>query len=305
MDNITVYPRPLKKGDKIAICSPAGKIKEKIVLDAAAKLREEGFVVQIMPHALGENGSFSGTADERLADLKAAFADPEVRAILCSRGGYGVVHLMDNLAKLPIEDDPKWVIGFSDISALHALMASKGIASIHASMCAHIKEGFDDPDNSDLLDILSGKSPAHIFESHDYDRQGIATGKLLGGNLAVIAELINTPYDVIQPDTILFIEDVSEPIYKIERILYQLRLSGVLDKIKGMIIGQFTDYKPDDNHTDMESMIRDVIAPYSFPVAFNVPIGHVDHNIPLIESAKITLKVSPSGHNSIIFHQHQ
>ena len=105
------------------------------------------------------------------------------------------------------------------------------------------------------------------------------------------------------PDTILFIEDVSEPVYKIERILYQLKLSGVLGKLRGLVVGQFTDYKPDNNYPDMETMIRQMVADYDYPVAFNVPVGHVDHNIPLIESARITLKVSPSGRNSIIFHR--
>lgn len=297
------FPAPLKRGDKIAVCSPAGKIKSQIVYDAVDVLRNQGWEVEIMPHALGENGNFSGTADERYADLKSAFEDPEVRAILCSRGGYGVVHIMDRLNKLPLENDPKWVIGFSDISALHALMSRKGIASIHSSMAAHIKEGAEDPDNRDLFAILQGGRPVHIFDAHDYDRQGIVTGRLCGGNLAVLAELIGTPYDLLKPDSILFIEDVSEPIYKIERILYQMRLSGLFDNIRGLIVGQFTDYKPDANHDDMESMIRDAIAGYDFPVAFNAPIGHVDHNIPLIEGAKVTLKVSPSGRNSIIFHK--
>lgn len=303
MNEKTIFPAPLRRGDKIAIVSPAGKIRPEIVNDAARVLRNQGFRVEIMPHALGVSGNFSGTPDERYTDLRDAFADPDVRAILCARGGYGVVHILDRLAELPLADDPKWVIGFSDISALHALMASKGVASVHASMCAHIKEGAEDEDNAALLDILAGGRPAFIFDSHPYDRQGIATGKLLGGNLAVLAELINTPYDILQPDTILFLEDVSEPIYKIERIFYQLRLSGLLDKVKGLVVGQFTEYKPDDNYDDMETMIRNAVAGYSFPVAFNAPIGHVDHNIPLIESATVTLKVSPSGRNSIIFHK--
>ena len=200
-------------------------------------------------------------------------------------------------------DDPKWVAGFSDISALHALMAKKGIASIHSLMCAGIKRGADDPDIAAFLDILSGQRPVHIFDGHEYDRPGLATGTLYGGNVAVLAELINTPYDILKPDTILFIEDVAEPIYKIERILYQLKLSGVLANIRGLIVGQFTDYKPDANYKDMETMIRDMTAQYSYPVAFNAPIGHVDHNVPLIESAKVTLKVNPEGRNSIIFHR--
>ncbi|MDE6612302.1 MAG: LD-carboxypeptidase, partial [Muribaculaceae bacterium] len=186
MNNIT-YPSPLRRGDTIAICSPAGKIDPKIVNDAIEVLRGQGFNIKIMPHALGRYGSFSGTPDERYADLRDAFADPSVRAILCSRGGYGVVHILDRLDRLPLADDPKWVIGFSDISALHALMARKGIASVHSSMCAHIKEGAADPDNEALFDILAGGRPVHIFDSHDYDRPGIATGRLVGGNVAVLA----------------------------------------------------------------------------------------------------------------------
>ena len=298
-----IYPKPLKKGDKIAICSPAGKIKPEIVNKAAAVLRGQGYRVEIMPHAFGADGQFSGTADERYADLKAAFADPDVRLILCSRGGYGVVHILDRLNQLPLTDDPKWVAGFSDISALHALMATKGIASIHSLMCAGIQRGADDPDIAAFFDILEGGRPVHIFDGHAYDRPGLATGTLYGGNVAVLAELISTPYDIIKPDTILFIEDVAEPIYKIERILYQLKLSGVLGKLRGLVVGQFTDYKPDDNHPDMESMIRDMVAEYNYPVAFNTPIGHVDHNVPLIESAKVTLKVNSEGRNSIIFHR--
>lgn len=296
-----IFPAPLKRGDKIAICSPAGKIKPEIVDAALPVLRAQGWEPVVMPHALGENGNFSGTADERFADLRDAFADPDVRAILCSRGGYGVVHILDRLDRLDLVSDPKWVIGFSDISALHALMNKKGVASIHSSMCAHIKEGADDPDNAALFGILRGERPAFVFDAHPLDRQGIVSGTLVGGNLAVLAELIDTPFDLLKPDSILFIEDVSEPVYKIERILYQLRLSGLLGKIRGLIVGQFTDYKPDANHADMESMIYDALAGYDFPVAFGAPIGHVDHNIPLIESAKITLKVSPSGKNSIIF----
>lgn len=303
MNNEVIFPSPLKKGDKIAICSPAGPVDPDIVERALPVLRDCGWQPIVMPNALGKFGHFSGTDDQRFADMKAAILDPEIKAIICSRGGYGVVHNLDRLARLPLRENAKWIVGFSDISALHALMAANGIASIHSSMCAAIKRGDSDPDNAALFDILKGGRPAHVFDGHPYDNYGIVTGKLVGGNLAVIAELINTPYDIIQPDTILFIEDVAEPIYKIERILYQLRLSGVLHRLKGLIIGQFTDCRPDDNYATMEDMIRAATSDCKFPIAFGVPVGHVDHNIPLIESAVITLKVSPSGRNSIIFHR--
>lgn len=301
MNKDIIYPRPLKEGDTIAILAPAGIINPEHVEFATPVLEEQGWKVKVMPHTLGQWGNYSGTPAERLSDLEDAFLDPEVRAILCARGGYGVVHLLDSLNKLPIEKDPKWVIGYSDISALHAFMASKGIASIHASMTSHIRKGAEDIDNKVLFEILRGDAPAFTFDSHQYDRLGQCSGKLVGGNVAVIAELINTPYDIIEEDTILFIEDIAEPIYKIERIMYQLRLSGILPRLRGLIVGQFTEYKPDDNYADMETMIYDMVKPYDFPVAFNVPIGHVDHNIPVIESAKVTLKVTASGQNHLIF----
>lgn len=301
MSQKIVFPKPLKEGNTIAILSPAGIIKPEHVQNSIPVLEAQGWKVKVMPHTLGKWGNYSGTPEDRLADLEEAFLDPEVRVILCSRGGYGVVHLMDSLNRLPIEKDPKWVVGYSDISALHALMASKGIASIHASMTSHISKGAEDEDNKVLFEILRGQAPAFTFEGHQYNRLGQCSGKIIGGNVAVIAELINTPYDIIEEDTILFIEDVSEPIYKIERIMYQLRLSGVLPRLRGLIVGQFTEYSADSNYKNMESMIYDMVKPYHYPVAFNVPIGHVSHNIPVIESAQVTLKVTDAGKIHLIF----
>lgn len=292
----TLYPAPLKAGDKIAILAPAGPIKNAPVDSAAQVLDSLGYQTIIMPHTFGKNGHFSGTTDERFADLKAAFLDPEIRAIVCARGGYGVVHNLDRLAELPLEDDPKWVVGFSDISALHALMASKNIASIHSSMAKQIALGPDDPDNAVLFNALKGEMPSYTFEPDSLNHLGEAKGQLLGGNLAVIADLIGTPFNLIKPGTILFIEDVSEPIYKIERIMYQLRLMGIMDNLKGLMIGQFTDYHPDDNHDSMEAMLADALKDYpELPVAFNLPFGHVDHNVPLIESSFATLSITPEA----------
>lgn len=301
MSKKIVFPKPLQEGDTIAILSPAGIINPDHVKYTTPVLEEQGWKVKVMPHTLGKWGNYSGKPEDRLADLEEAFLDPQVRAILCSRGGYGVVHLMDSLNKLPIEKDPKWVIGYSDISALHALMSTKGIASIHASMTSHIRKGADDVDNKALFEILRGQSQSYTFEGHKYNRLGQCSGKIIGGNVAVIAELINTPYDIIEDDTILFIEDVSEPIYKIERIMYQLRLSGVLPRLRGLVVGQFTEYSADSNYKDMETMIYDMVKPYHYPVAFNIPIGHVSHNIPVVESAQVTLKVTDADKTHLIF----
>lgn len=298
-----IYPKALVEGDTIAICSPAGPVKAANVEGAVRVLEDQGWRVRVMPHTLGHSGQYSGSHDERFADLRDALLDDDVKAIICSRGGYGVVHLLDRLDQLPLREHAKWVAGFSDISALHALMTRHGINSLHASMTSHIAKGAEDVDNDALFKILRGERPNFTFANGEYDRPGTAEGRIVGGNLAVLADLVGTRFDVLQPDTILFIEDVSEPIYKIERMLYQLRLSGVLPRLKGLIVGRFTEYHPDASYHTMEQMIANMVAPYSYPVAFSAPIGHVNHNIPVIENARVTLKVTHDADNHLIYWQ--
>lgn len=294
MDTLT--PRPLKPGDKIAIVSPASIIKPEVVYEAMQVLSDMGYEPYVGAATFDRWGTYAGTDNARYADLEHALLDPDTRAIICARGGYGVVHLLERLSKLPLRDDPKWIVGYSDISALHALMSQNGIQSIHAPMTKHIaKHKGEDEDSQRLFALLRGESPDVVVEPHELNRQGTVTGKLLGGNLAVIADLIATPYDVIQPGTILFIEDIAEPIYKVERIFYQLQLSGVLEKLGGLIVGQFTDYTPDHDNATMEEMIHRMVRRYDYPVAFGVPIGHVDHNIPMVCSSTVELSVGPDS----------
>lgn len=290
-----MYPVPLKKGDTVAIVSPASIIDPVLVEKAAATLTLSGYNVHIGKHALGASGSYSGTVDERLEDITTALLDPQVRAILCSRGGYGCVHLLDRLAALDFNADPKWLIGFSDVSALHALLASRGIVSIHGSMAKALAlYPHSSPFNAMLLDMLGGDRPALTFDPHPYNHNGETTGRMLGGNLAVLQALISTPYDIFD-DAILFIEDVAEPIYKIERILYQLRLAGRLDRLRGLIIGQFTLYNPDKNFTDIYDMVSPLVSGLGIPVAFNAPIGHIPGNMPILHGAEATLTVTPAS----------
>jgi muramoyltetrapeptide carboxypeptidase len=262
----------------------------------------------VCEHTLGAHGSYSATPAERLADFRTALADPGVRAILCSRGGYGAVHLLPDF---PIDEwlaDPRWLIGFSDISALHAMLNARDVVSIHASMCKALTlRDASDADNAMLLDILTGKRPHYCVDAHTANRQGTAHGIVRGGNLAVIADLIATPYSpfATPEDTILVIEDIAEPIYKVERILWQLRLSGYLDRVVGIIVGQFTEYRPDKNYDDMYAMLADMLGTSprggvaaqtcNCPVAMNFPVGHVDHNIPLLMGAPATLTVAPDS----------
>ena len=165
-----------------------------------------------------------------------------------------------------------------------------------------IRRGANDKDNARLFDLLQGRRDPIAFATDPrHDRPGIASGTLYGGNLAVLADLLDTRFDLLRRDSILFIEDVSEPIYKIERIMYQLRISGILPSLRGLMVGQFTEYHPDASYQDMNDMIADMVAPYSFPVAFNVPIGHVQHNVPVIEGAQVTLKVTTGDTSNLIY----
>ncbi|MCI9171551.1 LD-carboxypeptidase [uncultured Duncaniella sp.] len=289
-------PRPLRPCDRVAIVSPAGIIKPQIVYKSMPVLVDQGWTTYVGAHTFDRYETYAGTDDARYADLEAALTDPDTRAIICSRGGYGAVHLLDRLNRLPLREDPKWIVGYSDISALHALMTRHGIESIHAPMCKHIagRQGRDE-DSRRLFGILSGERRPVSYPAHPLNRPGTATARLTGGNLAVIAGLISTPFDVITHGTILFIEDIAEPIYKVERILYNLRLNGSLGALAGLIVGRFTDYTPGAEGQTMEDMIARMVEPYDFPVAFGTPVGHVDHNIPLICSAAVTLNVGPDS----------
>ena len=290
-----IWPRKLQAGDKFAIISPASIIKEEYVTGAVETLDEYGFGTYVMPHALGNSGSYSGTRQERLEDFTSAYMNTDVRSIMCSRGGYGAVHLLDTLDKLPLEDDPKWLIGFIDISALHALMAKHESVSIHASMAKGMSRGTGNALNNMLIEMLSGKRIGMDGDTSPFNRTGSGSGPLRGGNLAVLDGLVGTPFNDIVPGCILVIEDIAEPVYKIERMLYRLKLTGVLDRLSGLIVGAFTEYNPDSNHTSMEAMISEMLGDVSYPVAFGAPIGHIDDNTPWFHNAPATLTVTSTG----------
>lgn len=331
----------LKKGDRIAILSPASVIAPELVKGACDTLRAMGFEPMVMAHTLGQSGSFSGSASERLEDFRQALRNPEVKAILCSRGGYGCVHLLDALDSVMDEKDvvahPKWLVGFSDVTALHALWGRHGWMSLHASMAKQLAHGGpEDLLNRQLIQLMSGDraqrhdgetscssrtSPGHGpvielrsgFSGSAYARNipDVAEGKVVGGNVAVWGDLLGTPYSQIAPGTILVMEDIAEPIYKIERILWQLRLAGIFDKLAGLVVGQFTDTRaPSRDHQDMYQMIDRFLkesgsrpvtketgygARAHFPVVMDVAVGHVDGNQPLLLNAPARLEVTAGG----------
>ena len=290
----------------IRILSPASAIDLQWINQAKVRLEQWGFCVSVAAHAYGHLGRFSATDEERLSDLNAAFADPAIDIILCSRGGYGLQRILDRIV-LPNRPKDQWplLVGFSDVTALHALLSLHGVPSLHANMCKDISLLPDD--DTSLLEerklfTLSPHSllpfPLSPFTMpfSPLNRSGEAKGPLIGGNLSVLYGLQGTPYGLnniinqCSEPPILFIEDICERHYHIDRMLHNLRMSGVFERISGLLVGQFTDCADDSSMgcTLMES-IRQVVEPYAFPVLFDYPSGHIDSNYPLLLSAQYQL----------------
>lgn len=300
------FPSSLKSGDKIAIVSPASVVKEEYVTGAAEQIAARGYLPVVMPHAVGyESGSYSATRSNRIIDLLDAVTDPDIKAILCARGGYGCCQLLDALSPSLIASNPKWIVGFSDVSALLALWLRSGLVSVHGPMAKHLATMPDDDFcTRSLFHMLeNGGSVDYKVEGHAYNRYGTARGCLKGGNFAVLTDLADTPYDILSSneeneDVILFLEDIAEPIYKVNRMLWRLLLSGALDKVKGIIFGAFTEYRPDRNFETMEDMIHDFLERHvsrDIPVVYDFPTGHIDRNLPLPVGAGVELKVDETG----------
>ena len=297
-------PGPLKPGDKIALISPASVVKDEYVFGAMERIREFGYEPLLMPHAIGHSdGSFAASKVSRLSDLMDALDNPEIKAILCTRGGYGCSQLLANFSYGKIHKSKKWIIGFSDVSALLAMWYRSDLTSIHGPMAKHLAmRPKDDPSTSALFRILeTGGQFNYTVSPHKYNQEGYASGILRGGNLAVLNDLAGTPYDILDisgdENVILFLEDINEPIYAVNRMLWRLNLSGALTMVKGIIFGQFTDYKPDKNFETMEDMIHHMmeysaVIPPFIPIAFNFPTGHTDLNYPLVEGANVELEVT-------------
>ncbi len=305
--NSLIIPPYLQKGDRVVILSPSSKIDKSFIKGAKKRLESWGLKVEVSKHAGSSHGTYAGSTTQRLEDLQNALDDENVRAILCSRGGYGAVHLVGKLDFIRFSKSPKWLIGFSDITALHNVIQQKGFASLHAPMARHLTvESDDDFCSLALKDILLGHNTADTAEalkvgengvgyscpSHKLNHKGKATGILRGGNLSVFYGLRGTPYDIPGEGTILFIEDVGERPHAVERMVYNLKLGGVLDKLSGLIIGQFTEYEEDKSlGKDLYGALADLVKEYDYPICFNFPVGHVTMNLPLIEGAEVSLEV--------------
>lgn len=292
---MTKIPPYLKKGDIIGLVAPAGYMPPENFEQCIRTLQDWGFRVLHGKTPGHQFHYFSGTDEDRAADLQWMLDNPEVSAILCVRGGYGVGRIIDDLDFTKFKKRPRWVIGFSDVTVLLShIYANYRIATLHAPMAAAFKDGgWQDEYVGSLRKALTGKLGHYKIPTDPFSQHGTAEGVLVGGNLALLTHLVGTASDIDTAGKILFIEDIGEYIYSVDRMMIQLKRSGKLDKLKGLIVGSFNDMKDTDIPFGMQAreVIKSIVTDYDFPVAFGFPVGHETENVALKVGVKYALKV--------------
>jgi len=302
MQNIT-FPKPLKKGSKIAIISPAGSVEIPQLDKTLELIKSEGYepILGENLYTKYENGySYAGTEKQRINDINWALNDKNISAIWASRGGYGCQHLLQDLKLTEFKKNPKWYIGYSDNTVIQSYLLKKGFASIHGQTIKTSSFGVTEESYDLIFDILKGKNPAYKINSNPNNSVGEASGILVGGNLALIYALLGTPYSFDFTDKILFIEDIGEKFYALDRMIMSLELAGVFKKINGLIVGGMTNMGKETENKDYEEsydsfayqIIAERLSHYDFPKIFGFPNGHIFDNRPLIIGSEVKMKVS-------------
>jgi muramoyltetrapeptide carboxypeptidase len=278
-----IQPTPLIPGDLIYITAPAKITDPKTVLFAKEYLEKHGFKVLVSAHCFGNHHYFSGTEEERLSDLQFGIDHPDVRAILCARGGYGSIRILDRINWANVLLEPKWLIGFSDITVFHHRLQKLGIQSIHATMPISFQKNTNEALVT-LLESITGKFTPYVLPPNKYNKTGTATGNLIGGNLSIVYSMLGTNDQYDFDDAILFLEDVGEHYYQVERMIFALSKAGVFEKIRGLIIGGMTELEDTDPPLgrSIEEIILEQLRFSNMPVVFNFPAGHIDDNRALI-----------------------
>lgn len=300
-DASPVIPPYLKKGDIIGITSPAGYITMEEIQPAIHIIESWGYKVKIGETIGKRNFAFGGTDEERAGDFQKMLDDNSIKAIMCARGGYGAVRIIDKLRWDRFMMNPKWVIGFSDITVFHShINRNLHVASIHSKMCNSFPGDWRkaEPELMEtILSIqkaLSGEEMKYSVIPNSQNRTGVATGVLIGGNSKTIESLAASGSDIITENKILFIEDAGEYMYSIDRMFWNLKRSGKLSKLKGLIIGGFK-VKPDDAGEEFGKTLEDVVLEkvkhYHYPVCFDFPVGHQKNNFALKCGVKHKLTV--------------
>ncbi len=295
---ITIPPY-LQPGDTIGIVCPAGYLAKERATECIRVLQEWGYAVKEGKTLNSASANyFSGTDEERLADLQAMMDDDTVKAILCGRGGYGTTRLIDRLSFKKFKQHPKWIIGFSDITVLHShIYSNYKIATLHAPMAGAFNDGdYKNEFVQSLRLALEGKKLKYECPVHPFNRRGEAVGELVGGNLSLLAHLTGTTSDIKTKGRILFLEEIGEYLYATDRMLYQLKRSGKLDRLAGLIIGGFTDVKdtPRPFGQTVYEIISDVVKEYDYPVCIGFPVSHEKENYALRVGMGYKLRVGKS-----------
>ena len=289
-------PNNLEKGDLIYIVSPAKSIDPESIYFAKKLIESWGFIAECGTNTLGEYNYFSGNDIDRATDFQLAIDHKEAKAILCARGGYGCVRIMDKLNWSNFEKSPKWLIGFSDITVMHHRAQRLSVMSMHATMPLNFQMN-----SSEALETfraaLIGESFSIQAPPSSFNKIGSARGRLLGGNLSIVYSLLGTADAYDFKDSVLFIEDLSEQLYHIDRMLFALKKAGVFDEIKALVIGGMTDLKDTSPSFGMtyEEVILEKVKESSIPICFNFPIGHIDDNRAMIIGETVELEVGPHG----------
>jgi muramoyltetrapeptide carboxypeptidase len=292
-----VKPPILKKGDTIIILSPAGKLKDRTMVDPGIELANHwGLVVFFGNHLLSQDNTFAGTDEQRLEDLQKALDDPSIKAIWAARGGYGTIRIIDDLDFTKFMENPKWVIGYSDITVLHNKINELGYQSVHGQMPMTLD--LEDPVQREsiktLYQTLFGKKLQYKIESSAYNRTGESTGQLVGGNLSIVYSMLGSDTNLNMNGKILFIEDIGEALYHIDRMMISLKRAGFFKNCEGVIVGDFKLKKNEGNSfgKTLEEIVLEAVEGTDFPVVFNFPAGHLDDNRTLLLGSYVDMKVS-------------
>jgi len=299
MTNMKI-PKYLNTGDTIGIVCPAGYMPREKAQACIQTLQDWGYRVRIgATLGGGSQNYFSGSDAQRLADLQHMMDDDTVNAILCGRGGYGVGRIIEYINFSKFRKNPKWIIGFSDITVLHAhLFSNFGIASLHAPMAAAFnRDEFKNQYVQSLRTALSGKRTKYTVDPHVFNRLGSVKATLVGGNLSLLAHVTGTSSDIQTKGKILFLEDVGENIYNIDRMMYQLKRTGKLDKLAGLIFGGFTDIKDTERPfgESVHQLLLHIVEEFDYPVCFDFPVSHAKENYALKIGLPYTLSVKKNG----------
>ncbi len=286
-----IQPSYLKKGDKIAIVAPARKISLEEIKSAIDILESWGLEVVLSKNLFKSDNQFSGTDNERADDLQTMLDDSSVKAIIIARGGYGTIRIIDKLDFTKFKQQPKWIVGYSDLTVLHSHIHNFRIETLHATMPINFTK--NEAATESLRSALFGEQLKYETGAHQLNKKGICEGELIGGNLSLLYALTGSISDIDTRGKVLFIEDLDEYLYHIDRMMLNLKRSGKLSRLVGLVVGGMTDMK--DNAIpfgkNAEEIILDAVKEYNYPVCFNFPAGHIDKNMAIYFGKKVKLKV--------------